>query len=146
MYPSIQLYPHWFHLHIQATVFLFDRTVYIVGVDFHHVAISFPPESQNHVHSRVIAFEESNQELTNSRTMAITVGVLALQGAFFEHIQLLKKAAEQAPPSEWQFIEVRTPQELSTCDGLVLPGGESTTMSLVAARSNLLEPLREFVK
>ncbi|OQD70780.1 hypothetical protein PENPOL_c001G00122 [Penicillium polonicum] len=78
--------------------------------------------------------------------MAITVGVLALQGAFFEHVQLLKKAAEQAPSSEWQFIEVRTPQELATCDGLVLPGGESTTMSLVAARSNLLEPLREFVK
>lgn len=79
-------------------------------------------------------------------TMAITVGVLALQGAFFEHVQLLRKAAEQAPSSEWQFIEVRTPQELATCDGLVLPGGESTTMSLVAARSNLLEPLREFVK
>ncbi|OQE93685.1 hypothetical protein PENNAL_c0005G10337 [Penicillium nalgiovense] len=78
--------------------------------------------------------------------MAITVGVLALQGAFFEHVQLLKKAAEQAQPSEWHFIEVRTPQELATCDGLVLPGGESTTMSLVAARSNLLEPLREFVK
>ncbi|KAI3209922.1 hypothetical protein CBS147311_1524 [Penicillium roqueforti] len=78
--------------------------------------------------------------------MAITVGVLALQGAFFEHVQLLKKAAEQVTPSEWHFIEVRTPQELATCDGLVLPGGESTTMSLVAARSNLLEPLREFVK
>lgn len=78
--------------------------------------------------------------------MAITVGVLALQGAFFEHVQLLKKAAEEAQPSEWHFIEVRTPQELATCDGLVLPGGESTTMSLVAARSNLLEPLREFVK
>lgn len=78
--------------------------------------------------------------------MAITVGVLALQGAFFEHVQLLKKATEQAPPGEWHFIEVRTPQELATCDGLVLPGGESTTMSLVAARSNLLEPLREFVK
>ncbi|CAG7920510.1 unnamed protein product [Penicillium olsonii] len=78
--------------------------------------------------------------------MTITVGVLALQGAFFEHIQLLKKATETASPSEWHFIEVRTPQELSTCDGLVLPGGESTTMSLVAARSNLLEPLREFVK
>lgn len=85
-------------------------------------------------------------QFVSLETMAITVGVLALQGAFFEHVQLLKKAAEQAPQSEWQFIEVRTPQELATCDGLVLPGGESTTMSLVAARSNLLEPLREFVK
>jgi 5'-phosphate synthase pdxT subunit len=74
------------------------------------------------------------------------VGVLALQGAFFEHVQLLKKAAEQESLAGWEFIEVRTPQELAQCDGLVLPGGESTTMSLVAARSNLLEPLREFVK
>jgi len=77
--------------------------------------------------------------------MTITVGVLALQGAFIEHVNLLKQAVGQGP-AEWEFIEVRTPQELARCDGLVLPGGESTTMSLVAARSNLLEPLREFVK
>lgn len=78
--------------------------------------------------------------------MTVTVGVLALQGAFVEHVNLLKKAVEHNSPSEWEFIEVRTPAELARCDGLVLPGGESTTMSLVAARSNLLEPLREFVK
>lgn len=78
--------------------------------------------------------------------MTLTVGVLALQGAFVEHIQLLKKAAKQASTLDWDFIEVRTPQDLARCDGLVLPGGESTTMSLVAARSNLLEPLRDFVK
>jgi len=78
--------------------------------------------------------------------MPVTVGVLALQGAFIEHVHLLKKAAEQDSLVGWEFIEVRTPQELATCDGLVLPGGESTTMSLVAARSNLLEPLRDFVK
>lgn len=78
--------------------------------------------------------------------MTLTVGVLALQGAFIEHINLFKKAAEQETASDWEFIEVRTPQELARCDGLVLPGGESTTMSLVAARSNLLEPLRDFVK
>jgi 5'-phosphate synthase pdxT subunit len=77
----------------------------------------------------------------------ITVGVLALQGAFYEHVQLLTKAAVSFDgDSQWQFIEVRTPQELERCDALVLPGGESTTMSLVAASSNLLEPLRDFVK
>jgi glutamine amidotransferase PdxT len=77
----------------------------------------------------------------------ITVGVLALQGAFYEHIQLLKKAADLLSPSaEWQFIEVRTKPQLDSCDALVLPGGESTAISLIAARSNLLEPLREFVK
>lgn len=86
-----------------------------------------------------------------SAMIKITVGVLALQGAFYEHIVLLKKATatlatEQTSSSHWEFIEVRTPHELEQCNALVLPGGESTTISLVAARSNLLEPLREFVK
>lgn len=82
----------------------------------------------------------------------ITVGVLALQGAFYEHIQLLRKAAALLASSssqeacQWDFIEVRTKAQLDACDALILPGGESTTISLVAARSNLLEPLRDFVK
>jgi 5'-phosphate synthase pdxT subunit len=84
----------------------------------------------------------------------VTVGVLALQGAFSEHVQLLRAAAESlalkgAPAQsqiKWTFIEVRTPAELGRCDGLIVPGGESTAISLVAARSGLLEPLRDFVK
>lgn len=82
----------------------------------------------------------------------ITVGILALQGAFNEHLQLLRQAAAILKLKDvvdyvpWQFLEVRTPEELSCCDALIIPGGESTTMSLVAARSNLLEPLRDFVK
>lgn len=80
-----------------------------------------------------------------------TVGVLALQGAFSEHVQLLRQAAaalklRKGVDAKWEFIEVRTPQELARCEGLIIPGGESTTMSLVAARSGVLEPLREFVK
>lgn len=73
---------------------------------------------------------------------------MALQGAFYEHIQLLKQAAS-APGLDgikWVVSEVRTPEELSRCDALVIPGGESTTMALVAERSGLLEPLRDFVK
>jgi len=79
----------------------------------------------------------------------ITVGVLALQGAFYEHFKLLAKAATEVVLDQdrtWHFLEVRTPQELAQCEALIIPGGESTTVSLVAARSNLLEPLREFVK
>jgi hypothetical protein len=78
----------------------------------------------------------------------ITVGVLALQGAFSEHIQLLRRATQTLKRQDvkWEFIEVRTPAELARCDALILPGGESTTMSLVAARSGMLEPLRDFVK
>ena len=82
-------------------------------------------------------------------TTKIVVGVLALQGAFVEHIKLLQQASDYVALQEnllWHFVEVRTPDELTQCDALVIPGGESTTVSLVAARSNLLEPLRDFVK
>lgn len=79
----------------------------------------------------------------------ITVGVLALQGAFYEHFKLLHTAAQEAildNDQVWKFVEVRTPRDLELCDALIIPGGESTTVSLVAARSSLLEPLRDFVK
>lgn len=82
----------------------------------------------------------------------IKVGVLALQGAFSEHIQLLQQGAkflaEKAIAKDvtWEFAEIRTAEQLATCDALILPGGESTTMSLVAARSGMLEPLRDYVK
>lgn len=85
--------------------------------------------------------------------MNVTVGVLALQGGFYEHLDLLKKAAEHIQSSgkpsssaTFCFIEVRTPEQLSQCDALIIPGGESTTISFVAAQSGLLEPLRDFVK
>lgn len=85
-----------------------------------------------------------------SRT--VTIGVLALQGAFSEHIQLVTQAAaflshENAHADiSISTLEVRTAEQLSQCDALILPGGESTTISLVAARSGILEPLRDFVK
>jgi 5'-phosphate synthase pdxT subunit len=81
--------------------------------------------------------------------MDITVGVLALQGAFYEHLVLLRKAAARLPPNKslkWNFIEVRTAEQLQSCAALIVPGGESTAISLVAERSNMLEPLRDFVK
>jgi len=82
-------------------------------------------------------------------TTSFTIGVLALQGAFQEHIQLLRAATTTTSGLDdvsWSILEVRTQDELSACDALVIPGGESTTMALVAQRSGLLEPLREFVK
>ncbi|KAI1857495.1 hypothetical protein JX265_011230 [Neoarthrinium moseri] len=77
--------------------------------------------------------------------MALSVGVLALQGGFSEHLHSLRRAAADLN-RHVNCIEVRTPEQLSACDALVIPGGESTTLSLVAVQSNLLEPLREFVK
>ena len=82
---------------------------------------------------------------------SITVGVLALQGAFNEHVQLLREAAEilatkDIVQRDWTFREIRNKPELDSCDALVIPGGESTAISLVAQRCGMLEPLRDFVK
>jgi 5'-phosphate synthase pdxT subunit len=84
--------------------------------------------------------------------ISLTVGVLALQGGFSEHIDLVRKAAESISSTEnisknkIQCIEVRTKEQLDQCGALIIPGGESTTISFVAAQSGLLEPLRDFVK
>lgn len=77
-----------------------------------------------------------------------TIGVLAIQGAFLEHITLLRNAASTPilQNEKFEFVEVRTSLELARCDALIIPGGESTTISLVAARTDLLESLRDFVK
>lgn len=66
-----------------------------------------------------------------------TVGILALQGDFEAHAKAIEKAGGRA-------IEVRTREEMAQCDGLILPGGESSTMLKLLDYENLLEPLREF--
>ena len=63
------------------------------------------------------------------------VGVLALQGDVREHLAALRDAGADA-------INVRRRDELDTVDGLVIPGGESTTMSHLLRELDLLEPLR----
>lgn len=66
------------------------------------------------------------------------IGVFALQGDVREHLQALTALGADAFP-------VRRPSELERCDGLVLPGGESTTMAKLARTFELLDPLRERV-
>ena len=66
------------------------------------------------------------------------IGVLALQGDVREHLATLPDLGVEAVP-------VRRPEELAAVDALVVPGGESTTMAKLAARSGLLEPLRAAV-
>ncbi|PPR04907.1 hypothetical protein CVT24_007151 [Panaeolus cyanescens] len=71
------------------------------------------------------------------------IGILALQGAFVEH----KAALERLPyHRKLEVIFVKTPEELAQCDALIIPGGESTTIALLARLSGLFEPLKEFVK
>ncbi len=64
------------------------------------------------------------------------IGVFALQGDVREHLQTLTALGADA-------FAVRRPAELARCDGLVLPGGESTTMAKLARTFELLDPLRE---
>ncbi len=66
------------------------------------------------------------------------IGVLALQGGFQAHGRVLRDLRADVR-------DVRTPAELDGLDGLVIPGGESTTMTLGIERERLREPLRELV-
>jgi 5'-phosphate synthase pdxT subunit len=65
------------------------------------------------------------------------IGVLALQGDFEEHIAMLRRMDIKAR-------EVRLPEHLHGLDGLIIPGGESTTMGKLAVAYNLIHPLIEF--
>jgi len=65
------------------------------------------------------------------------IGVLALQGDFVEHAHILRSMGIDA-------VEVRKPEQLADLDGLIIPGGESTTFGKLAAEFGLIEPLRAF--
>ncbi len=67
----------------------------------------------------------------------MNIGVLALQGDFSEHISMLKRLGVSAS-------EVRLPRDLVGLDGLIIPGGESTTIGKLAVAYELIEPLRQF--
>lgn len=73
--------------------------------------------------------------------MKRTIGVLSLQGSFSSHISVLEKLGVQ-------YREIRTPEDLSVCDGLILPGGESTTMTklLLGYGTHFYDALREFAQ
>ncbi len=66
-----------------------------------------------------------------------TIGILALQGDFDAHRKAVERAGGRA-------VEVRSAKELDACDGLIVPGGESTTMLKLLGIENLTEPLRQF--
>jgi 5'-phosphate synthase pdxT subunit len=67
------------------------------------------------------------------------IGVLAIQGDFAEHIAMLQRLGAET-------VEVRLPRHLEGLDGLIIPGGESTTIGKLSVDFGLLEPLREFGK
>jgi 5'-phosphate synthase pdxT subunit len=65
------------------------------------------------------------------------IGILALQGDFIEHAKILTGLGIQV-------VEVRLPEHLIGLDGLIIPGGESTTIAKLATEFGLLEPLSDF--
>ena len=67
------------------------------------------------------------------------IGVLALQGAFVEHMAMLRRLGVEAVP-------VRLPEGLEGLDGVVIPGGESTTIGKLMVTYGLLEPLRRTIE
>ena len=69
----------------------------------------------------------------------LKVGVLALQGSFQEHLAVLAGIGVQS-------VEVRLPEQIYDLDGIIIPGGESTTIGKLAVDFDLLEPLRDFGK
>lgn len=89
-----------------------------------------------------------------SQQADITVGVLALQGGFSEHISHLRRCvkiiADKNDRSSFNFkiMEVRTVREIEMLDGIIFPGGETTAMSILLEKNNreLLKALQNFVK
>lgn len=73
-----------------------------------------------------------------------TLGILALQGAFQEHEECFRRLPESLL-RRLKIQQVRSVQELDTCDALVIPGGESTTMKIIAGTDMFMELLRSFV-
>ncbi len=71
--------------------------------------------------------------------MGLKIGVLALQGDFAEHSKALVGVGAEP-------VEVRTPEQLDGCAGLILPGGESTAMSLLIRSAGLEQPMRELIE
>src|SRR5215212_1046356 len=82
---------------------------------------------------------EAPHSALSTEHSALTIGVLALQGDFAEHATVLRRLGVEPR-------EVRLPRDLEGLDGLIIPGGESTTITRLLRIYDLLEPLRERVR
>lgn len=75
----------------------------------------------------------------------MNIGVLAFQGSVREHIQNARKAMKELR-FDGEVIPVKTPEDLAKCNGLIIPGGESTTINKLMKSSGLFEKIRELGK
>ncbi len=72
----------------------------------------------------------------DSNEQKLKIGVLALQGAFIEHVQVLRELGAEVR-------EVRLPEDMQDLDGLIIPGGESTAIGKLMVNWGLLEPVKQ---
>ncbi len=82
-----------------------------------------------------------------SADKTVAVGVLCIQGAFLEHITLLQKISDAITKRNdfiVKVVDVRRPDQLSGLDGLIIPGGESTTLSIFLKKNNFEEALKSW--
>lgn len=79
----------------------------------------------------------NNKARISNTPLPMNIGVLALQGDFAEHITVLRRLGVDV-------TEVRLPHQLDGLDGLIIPGGESTTIGKLAVAFDLMEPLQAF--
>lgn len=76
----------------------------------------------------------------------VKVGVLSIQGAFAEHVSMLEREGERRKKDVGiTVVEVRNPSDLDELDGLIIPGGESTTLSVFLRQNDFEEKLKSFV-
>jgi hypothetical protein len=101
----------------------------LIGDDLNFRLLSLELQSESKRSERDIHKRTIEKEREREREMA--VGVLALQGSFREHIACLRKLGVEA-------MEVRKPEQLEGLAGLIIPGGESTTMAKLAEHYHLV--------
>lgn len=88
------------------------------------------------VHPQNLVFNGGRRQPEVQKTR---VGLLALQGDFEEHANMLRRLGVQA-------VETRRPAQLKTLDALIVPGGESTTIGKLAQQFGLMAPLKDFIR
>jgi 5'-phosphate synthase pdxT subunit len=96
---------------------------------------------------------KNNKAFSMTGQKIVNVGVLSLQGSYHEHIKHLQELFRQLNndlkySSKFKFFvkEIKTVDDLKDIQGLIFPGGESSTMSILLQRTGLLEPIRELVQ
>ena len=83
-------------------------------------------------------------KMAGKNNVKIVVGVLCIQGAFIEHIRKLEELRDKESLS-LDIREIRKPSEVEGLDGLIIPGGESTTLSVFLSLNGFIDVIKEWL-